>query len=300
MKLLREMKIEGFPRDYLYARIRCRRAALDLSGHSRWGGPEEPHTTLGAEYVWVYEQMDRRLRCLLLPVFEYLELRTLVIALRYMAAGDRSSMDKQLRLSLLHPQVLKLLKNAKKVALVTAGLERVLEKDRPYFRGLTETYLHQGPGGFEQALVGGCLQWGLSFPCSNPVRGFLLYMLDMRNLLALYKHLYWQVPVNPPLLTGGTLDIASYEKIWAERNLADLLVLMGKRAGLNYLPGVNDTEEYMLRGLTTSLKREGRDPLQPGLILDYLWRCQLTARKRALDLSYAELSAERAAEEVAG
>lgn len=300
MKLLHEMKFEGFPCDYLYARIRCRRAALDLSGHGSWGESGDPHTTLRSEYAWIYAQMDRRLRCLLLSVFEYFELRTLVIALRYMAAGDRSAMDKQLQLSLLHPQILKLLRESKRVAVVTAGLERLLAEEQPYFRRLAEIYLHQGPGGLEQALVGGCLQQGITCSHSGQVKSFLLYLLDMRNLLALYKHLHWQVPVDPPLLTGGTLDIPDYEKIWAERDLAGLLVLMGKRAGLKGHPEADGVEEFMLRGLTTNLRRKGQEPLQLGLVLDYLWRCQLTARNRGLHLADVELSAELPIAEVSG
>lgn len=300
MKLLHERKFEGFPCDYLYARIRCRRAALDLSGHSSWGRSGDPHVTLKSEYAWVYAQMDRRLRCLMLSVFEYLELRTLVIALRYLAAGDRPAMDKQLELSLLHPQILKLLRESKRVAVVTAGLERLLVEEHPYFKGLAEIYLHQGPGGLEQTLVGGCLQQGITGSRSGQVRSFLLYLLDMRNLLALYKHLHWQVPVTPPLLTGGSLDNKTYEKIWVKKDLSSLLMLMGKRTGLKGNPEADGVEQFMLRGLTTKLRREGRNSLQLGLLLDYLWRCQLTARNRGLHLAEVEMPIELSNAEVSG
>ncbi|MDT8419613.1 MAG: hypothetical protein RQ754_04225 [Desulfuromonadales bacterium] len=232
--------------------------------------------------------MNQRLRNRLLPVFEYFELRTLVIALRYLAAGDFSSMSAQLHLSLLHPQIIKLLRETKQVALLTAALERSLAEDYPYFNDLTATYLRQGPGGLEQVLVGCCLQHGIARSRSRQVWEFLRYLLDMRNLQALYKHIRWQVPVAPPILSGGEFLPERYEKIWQEKNLTDLLELIRKRAKRVDGPGEEGVEDYLLRGLSARLSRDGRDPLQLGLVIDYLWRCQLEARTRGLELAGAE------------
>ena len=300
MKLLHERKFEGFPCDYLYARIRCRRAKLDLTGHSSRDRSSDPHTVLRSEFIWIFNQMNRPIRFLLSPVFEYFELRTLVIALRYRAAGDLTAMDRQLQQSLLHSQILKLLGQGEPVAVMIAGLERLLTEEYLYFKGLSEIYLQQGPGGVEQTLIGGCLQRGIACSRSEQVKNFLIYLLDTRNLLALYKHLYWQVPIAPPLLNGGTLEHKDYGKIWVKRDLPGLLLLMGKRAGLSGNPEAEGIEEFMLRGLTIDLRRRGRDSLQLGLLLDYLWRCQLTARNRGLHLSDMELSARHSSSEVSG
>lgn len=292
MKLLRDIQTEGFPCDYLYARIRSRRSELGPGSRNLWSESGDPQVANRAEYVWLYTQMNRRSRHLLLPVFEYFELRVLVIGLRYLAAGDCAAMIGQLRSGLLHPQVFRLLQKESRIAEALAGLERLLATEQPYFHGLAEIYLQQGPGGVEQSLIGGCLQQGSICRRSRQVREFLRYLLDMRNLLALYKHLYWQVPVSPPLLTGGTLDLSVFEKIWKKKDLAGLLIVMGQRADIKGHPEAEGVEEFLFRGLSASLKRQGRKPLQLGLILDYLWRCQVKARNLGLDMAGVELSAD--------
>jgi len=288
MKLLYEIAAPGAPSDYLYARIRSRRAELDVREKSRWGRSADPRADLRLEYKWVYEEMNQQLRNRLLPVFEYFELKTLIIALRYMAAGDPSSMFAQLQLSLLQPQIIKVLRETKQVALLTAALERFLAEEYPYFSDLTKTYLREGPGGLEQVLVGRCLQQGIARSRSRQVREFLRYLLDMRNLQAMYKHLRWQVPVTPPILSGGGLSPAACEKVWAEKNLTSLLELIRKQAKLVDSPSEDGVEDYLLRGLSARLRRGGRDPLQLGVVIDYLWRCQLETRTRGRELAGVE------------
>lgn len=285
MKLLREIGLAGAPDDYLSARIRCRRATLDTSGRGSWAGPAEPRQALRAEYQWVYEQLNRATRQKLLPLFEYFELRTLVIALRYLAAEEHAAKRAQLQLSLLEPQLQKLLLASEQMTTVVSALERLLAADYPFFAGLAETYLRQGPGGLEQALLGGCLQQGVKHSRSRQVRALLVYLLDMRNLLAVYKHLHWQVLSRPPLLSGGELAPALLENLFGAGDLSGLLTLMAKRAGQTGNPETVGVEDFLLQGLSLRLQREGRDPLQLGLLLDYLWRCQLAARNRGLRLS---------------
>ena len=287
MKLLREIDTIGAPPDYLFARIRCRRAALDTSGQRSWRGPADPRQALRAEYVWIYRQLDRRLRRKILPFFEYVELRSLVIALRYLAAGEQAALQRQLDFSLLDQQLQSLLLGAERVAPVTSALERLLAAEYPFFVGLAEIYLRQGPGGLEQALLGGCLQQAVGRCRGRLLHQLMSYLRDMRNLLAVYKHLHWQVPSAPPLLAGGELDLSRCEKICATGDLAGLLELMKKFAGQPGNPEAVGVEAFLMQGLTNRLRRAGRDPLQPGLVLDYLWRCQLAARNRGLRLSGA-------------
>ncbi len=282
MKLLREITAAGAANDYLFARIRCRRAALDLSGAKPWGGGGEPQELLRREYLWVYRRMNARLRRQLLPVFEAAELRTLVLCLRYLAAEDYSAIGSLLKLSLLHPLLQRELRGAKRVTPLVATLERLLAEQQPEFRGLSETYLRQGPGGLEQALIGGHLQRSLNCCRLTVLKEFLRYLLDSRNLLAIYKHLRWQVPSGPPLLAGGDLSLAVCEKLWRAKDLNGLLSLIKKFSGQTGDPEQFGVEDFIFQGLSQRMHRAGRDPLQPGLVIDYLWRCQQATRKRGL------------------
>ena len=284
MNLLREVETAGVPDDYLFARIRFRRAALDTSGQGQWAGPADPHRALKAEHAWIYAQLNRGLRRKLLPFFEYTELGTLIIALRHLSAGDPVAMEAQLQFSLLHPQLRKFLMSTAKITPLIRQLENLLSKNNPFLNGLTEHYLRQGPGGLEQALLGGFLQQAAAQSRCQPLREMLHYLLDMRNLLALYKHLHWKVPTPPPLLRGGKLPPPITEKIWATQDMARLLELIQKRAGQKGDPEAPGVEDFLFAGLTRQMYRAGRNPLQAGLILDYLWRCRLASRKRGVHL----------------
>jgi hypothetical protein len=286
MRLLREIDAAGASCDYLYARIRCRRALLASSGHvsqdySVQGG-SDPHQALRSEHIRVYTQMGQALRQKLLPFFEYSEIHNLIIALRYLAAGDPAALNSQLHFSLLHPRLSKTLRAAERVSPLVFNLERLLADNYPFISGLTQTYLQQGPGGLEQTLLGGYLQAAVAKSRCQPLKTMLIYLLDMRNLLALYKHLHWQVPSPPPLLTGGELNLTDCQKIWGARNLPALLEMMRKRARQPWDPQAQGVEEFLFQGLTAQLRQAGRDPLQPGLVLDYLWRCQLSVRQQGL------------------
>lgn len=282
MKLLLEITTAGTSDDYLYARVRCRRAALDVSGTAPLGGGEDSQEKLKREFSWVYRRMSSRLRRQLLPVFEAAELRTLVLCLRYLAAGDRSAIGSLLTSSLLHPQLQRELLAAKRGTPLVATLERLLAEQQPLFGGLAEIYLRRGPGGLEQALIGRHLQQSLERCRPGALQLFLCYLLDMRNLLAIYKHLRWQVPQPPPLLTGGGLSPGRCEELWRARDLKALLQVMRKFTGLDDDPEQLGVEDFLLRGLSVRLQRAGRDPLQPGLLIDYLWRCRQTVRNLGL------------------
>lgn len=284
MGLLVEVPYVGASADYLFARIRCRRVNLCGDALQRRTGAVNPRQALLTEYRWVYKQLDRSMRLKLLPIFEYFELRLLVVVLRYLAVGERTAMTEQLQQSLFEQQVRRILLEADQVSIALCGLEQLLGADYPEFRGLTKLYLRQGPGGLEQALIGGYLQQALTRSKAKPVIRFLRYLLDMRNLQALYKHLHWQVPLAPPLLPGGTLELPFLEKIWREQDLGAFQTLLQKFARQSEPPQEQGVEDYLLQELSSRLRRGGRDPLQLGVVIDYLWRCLQSTREQGVKL----------------
>lgn len=282
MKLLIEIPYAGASSDYLYARVRYRRARLAHGGLLRSDSGYDPQQALLAEYHWVYRQLDVGLRRKLLPIFEYFELRSLVVALRFLAAGDNEGLREQLRQSLFQSEIVRSVMQANQVVDAVARLEQLLGEDYTAFSGLEKCYLRQGPGGLEQQLIGAQLKESLEQAKESRVREFLGSLIDMRNLLALHKHLRWKLPLAPPLLAGGSIDATLLEKIWQENDQSGLRAQLKKFTRRALPPEGYSTEEYLQYGLTDRLRNKGRDPLQLWLVIDYLWRCQETAREFGL------------------
>jgi hypothetical protein len=289
MKLLVEPKFPAPPVDYLYARLGWRGRALRGSA----AAPPDPHPQdrLRREYRWLYFRLAPELANKLLPLFEYGELRTLLLGLRYLAAGEEKSLNELLRQSLLQQQLQRTLLRAGQVVAGVASLEKLLAADYPEFRGLTETYLRQGPGGLEQQLLGGYLPRAIAASRSAPVAEVLGYLLDMRNLLAVYKHLRWRLPEPPVLLPGGRISVAAGQRCWRQQDLVALQQLVGKRSGLKEQFAAGGPEELLEQGLTNRCRQLAREPLQIGVLINYLWRCRQAAR------TLTPFSPERPAEE---
>lgn len=282
MELLRSIRPAETSADYLYARIRSRRARLLVGNLDERSVAARSRQTLRDEYHWVYTRLNRRLHDQLLPVFEYEELRTVILALRYLAAGDRSALQEVLSGSLLNRSLCRVLTDAPRVATAVAALERLLADVNPFCQGLTEVYLKQGPGGLEQAMNSGYLQQAVGKAGSQVVKMYFRYLVDLRNLLALFKHLHWQLPLPPPLIEGGEIDLSKFNRIWSGQNLAGVSELTRVLTGLDGDPFKAGIEETLCRGLEGRLRWAGRDPLQIGVLLDHLWRCRMNARQSGL------------------
>jgi len=290
MELLRTIRPDEASADYLYARIRSRRSRLEISGSDERSAGGEPRQMLRDQYHWVYRRLNRRLRAQLRPVFEYEELRTVMLALRYLAARDRSALAATVNGSLLNRSLGRAVTGSARVATAVAALERLLAEDYPFCRGLAEIYLKQGPGGLEQALNGGYLRQTVGRVRPPALRLYFRYLVSMRNLLALYKHLHWKLPLPPPLIEGGEIELDRFNRIWAEQDLPGVATLARKLTGRDEDPFQAGLEEMLCRGLAERLRLAGRDPLQIGVLLDYLWRCRMAARNRGLRINRSQAS----------
>lgn len=272
----------GHPADYLYARVAGRRSALVR----RWSPPPaappgvDPRGACRAELAWLWGSMNGGLRASFAPVFAYLELRTWLLCLRWRAAGEVEAVVALLEGSLLARPIRAALLRATGLDAAVAASARLLEELDPFFAGLPALHAEQGPGAFEQAVVERYLQRIRQIPLPPVIDGFFAYLVDSRNLVALYKHLRWGVRRRPPLLAGGTLAATRLEALWRAGQSAPLLQLAGDLADAR-VEGP-ELESALLTGLGRRLQRQGREPLQPGVLLDYLWRCHLQARNLEL------------------
>ena len=277
MKLLTPTQPAELPKEALLARLRCRRAAIDLRAANL--AAEAPSADV---VLWVYRRLNKRLRARLEPFLDLLAMRSLILALRYTLADETPSAA-VLNQSLLAGPLKRLVMKTEESETTIAQLEAVLVKDYPFVVGLTATYRRQGPGGVEQQLGDGILQHGLGRTGNDLLKAILRYLIDMRNCLMINKLWRWQVSKAPPLTPGGRYATASLQRIWASHDSDRLASLVTQMAG-KPLPSseVIGMEQCLLSGLTRFLRLAGRDPLGLAVIIEYLWLAQLAVHNQVL------------------
>lgn len=278
MKLLDSTKPAELPTEALLARLRSRRAGIDLLD------PVAAEATEAT--VWVYQRLNRRLRRRFEPFFELLAMRNLTLQLRYLLAGELPAFITNN--SLLAKPLRQLLANSVEDQDLIAQLEAALVSDYPFAVGLATSYREQGPGGVEKQLTDGMLVDALKRSRDVPLKRTLGYLIDMRNCLMLSRLWRWQVKQPPALTAGGNLDRNNLQRIWARHDSERLTSLTERLTGESLRNSKMDggvtigMEQAFLRGLTSLLRRLGRDPLGLAVIIEYLWRVELAVHNQLL------------------
>jgi hypothetical protein len=281
MQLLATTPPSELPTDALLARLRSRRAAIDLVAGKDVGAAP------GEVVAWVYRRLNRQLRKRLGPFLDLMAMRSLILALRYQLAEEEPPAA-VLQGTLLAWPLQEMLQLPEAEATV-AGLEAALVEHYPFVAGLAACWRSQGPGGVEQQLAVGILQHGLARSGRGIVSRTLGYLVDMRNCLVIRKFWRWQVNQAPQLIPGGTLPIEALQRIWATRAEDRLDGLVGKLAGTPVRsPAAVAMEQGLLNGLSRLLRRAGRDPLGLAVVIEYLWKSQLAVHNQVLRKTLGE------------
>jgi hypothetical protein len=308
--LLEQPAGEGYPAEYLLARIRGRRAKLIAARLAPVAG-ELPvpggmtataaREQLRAEFCWVYRQMNDELRQTFAPLFFWFELRTILLALRFRRAGERGKAVRLLSASLLAEPVRQALTEEGDPARLIDELAGLLATVAEPCRGLGDICRQQGWKYFEQGLVTCCLERMPGPPVHPLLREFFRALIDLRNLVTLAKQLRWQLKGPSAFIRGGELATTRLEKAREEGTPEGLAALLGSLPGMGAVPAVPGNPEPLLLGwLTRKLRALGRDPLGIGLVLDYLWNCSVEARRLGLLFHGQALDRETMAAELIG
>ncbi len=264
------------PAEALLARLRARRAGLELSD-AAGGGPAP------AEFIdWLAPRLGRALWEALRPCLEIEAMHLLLLALRHRLGGEPVPAG-LLRRPWLAADLAGLIDRPGEPRQVVARLEERLSGTCPFAAGLVAGYLRQGPGWVEQQLAAGVLGQALDRARAPAVRMTVRFLVDVRNLLAVLRHRRWQLRIPPPLLAGGELDAGILRRAWEAADAVQLRQLAGRLGGtapVDLEPRA--VERQLLGALTVRLRRAGRDPLDVGVVVDALWRCRIAARNRAL------------------
>jgi hypothetical protein len=308
--LLEQPAGEGYPTEYLLARIRARRASLvaarlspvpaELPGAGGMAATAA-REQLRAEFCWVYRQMSEELRKTFAPLFFWFELRTILLALRFRRGGERGKAERLLSASLLAEPVRRVLTEEGDPARLIDELAGLLATVAGPCRGLGDICRQQGWRDFEQSLANCCLERMAGPPVHPLLREFFRALIDLRNLVTLAKQLRWQLKGPSAFIRGGELALARLEKARDAGTPAGLAALLGSLPGMGVLPTAPGNPEPLLLGwLTRKLRALGRDPLGIGLVLDYLWNCSVEARRLGLLFHGQALDRETMAAELIG
>jgi len=307
----------GYPREYLLSRIRGRRSKLirnwralaaeaspaDHLASPQYQGFVRERTLDGMwrallrEHGWVRGQMDEAMRRVFAPYFLYAELRTVFIALRSLAGENAQKAGEVLEASLLAADMQDALRSGDAASAVE-GIEDILARVSPRFAGLAARYAAGGLRGVEQQLTAAFLQHVLTMPLHPVLRRFFVRLIDARNILALFKSLRFDERDPAAFLEGGTILPERLLELAERDDPFALLPLVRQATGITVTePDPTRLETALYRGVTKDLRREGRDPLGTGLILEYLWRCSLEVTNLSLliagkDLAREEIGAE--------
>jgi len=304
-ELLQSIKDRGYPTDYLLSRLRGRRIylirdwerllfssdPLEYLSSTRYGEFTAKESTEGVwqyllkEFQWVYFQMNRGLQDIFWPFLFYSEIRTLLICLRYKKRKAlEGNVERLLSFSLLSEGLKTLLKERELISVIE-GMEEVFISLSDRFRGLKDVFIKDGLKGLEQRLTATYLEHIVNSDVHPVIRGFFIYLIDSRNIITLHKHLRWSLSTPPSFVHGGSIREARLKEVIDKQDISGIGQLIYKLTSFMVeKPTATYVENSLLRGLTRFLRRRGRESLNVGLILDYLWRCYIEARNLSLIL----------------
>ncbi|HSP16560.1 MAG TPA: V-type ATPase subunit [Thermoanaerobaculia bacterium] len=298
---MRENAADGFPTDYLIARIRGRQTALisDWERLIALGGTQEEsdEQIWGAflqELEWLQVQMNRRLRDMFASLFVLFEIKTIVLCLRNKAAARTPEIDEMLARSLLANHIKAILRQPADVRSAVAMLADAMAVTSPAFRELDSAYAEGNLQGFENALMRIYLQEISTRRLQPVMKMFFILFTDLRNLVLLYKDLRWGVATSCPFISGGSIDAARLQEIARRRDTAALDDLVSNVTGVDTISAANESalETILLRSMTRKLLVMRHTDDGAALIVVYMWRIYVQARNLAVLHHGVDLDAE--------
>jgi len=304
-EILEEREEGGYPAEYLLSRIKGKRISLitdwepligDTALLESLGLPRYKELVsetsaaslwkcLLAGYRWVYFQMEKPLRDIFRPFFLYSELRTLFFCLRLRAAGEGVRIEQMLANSLFSKELRKTLMQSADVREMLEEIEGFFMPLSFRFRGLKDIYATEGFRGVEQHLTNRYLEFVMDSDLHPVIREFFTRLVDARNVIALYKHLRWELKDDPYFINGGSIKASRLRSILHREEIFEVVSLIRSLTGIDVqIPDPTGVENTLYKGMTRFLRKKGREVWGPGLILDYLWRCSVEAMNLSIIL----------------
>lgn len=280
--MLREAATDGFPTDYVVARIKGRQAALisdwepviDRTIPSE-GSDEAIWERFLREMAWLHAQMNANLRETFTPLFALFEIKTIVLCLRNKAVLRSGEVQRLLKRSLLSAEIQEILLRPIDLQSTMQALERATGAAANDDGNLAN---------FENSLMRTWLRNVIATRLDPVLQTFFTSFIDLRNVMLLYKELRWGVKRRIPFIAGGSIEPSRLEEIIAKRDNAALDALVRTVADprtVSVASTEGALETVLLRSLTrrvATLRRAG----DAGLIVAYIWRTYVQTRNLAV------------------
>lgn len=283
---MRQDATDGFPTDYLLARIRGRATALISDWQYLLAGGLAPDASderiweaFLAELQWLHAQMNRGLRAQFAPLFALFEIKTIVLALRNKAIRRTAQMERLLARSLLAGDVKESLLRAMDVRAAIAALSEPL----------ASVYDEGNLPAFEDALMRISLQDTAAKNLDPVMKEFFVLFIDLRNVMLLYKHLRWGIAEPSLFIAGGSVELPRLQEIHDSAGLDELVTSVTGIESAPAAAGEGALETILLRSMTRRLMKMRRMTDGAGLIVVYVWRLYVQTRNLAVLHHGAEL-----------
>jgi len=272
LDLLECPRQDGFPPEYLLARLGCREDFF--AERCQREGWENSRQLLAEEFRWLFVRMNWRFRAQMAPVLFSFELRTLALLLRLRIAGSDAEVSEVAARSLLAANIREVFSRRLPVAETLSKLAAILDFRVGAVSAFSESYRAGGAAGVERELSRSFRQALEKQNVPGPVRLFLADLLVCRNLLLAAKHRRWgldEISRPNPAAATGQIEIQRLLR----RVQAD--AAGGKRAGL--LQDPLRLEEAVREVLARVWRRShGQTSLEA--LLGHLWRLVVIAERR--------------------
>ncbi len=279
MEIFEGIENRGYPTDYLLSRVRNRRMLYKnfIAGES----PVEIWRHLSREYRWIYIQMNGTLRSIFRRFFIYSELRTIFMCLRY-KKGEYEKIKELLCFSLLSDDLKELLRGDPDMMTAIKGIEDAFLSISDRFGGLKEMFMKDGLRGLEQGSTNVYLENTIDSKLHHTIRDFFVYIIDSKNIIAVYKHIRWKMHDYPSFINGGSVKEARLRRIFERQDISGIASLVQKLTGI--ITDAVNIENSLLKGISRFLRKTAKDPLCIGVILDHLWGCYVETVETGITL----------------
>jgi vacuolar-type H+-ATPase subunit C/Vma6 len=322
VKLIKHPEDRGYPTEYLLARIRGRRTyfiddwnkivfhadPLTYLNSTHYGDFIRDHGVNGVwmrllkEYRWVYFQMNRDMREIFQSFFTYSEIRTLIACFRYKKErGTTAEIETLLTHSLLVKKIRAiLLMSPDSSSAIEAFGKKFISRQKTSDR-LETIFLDRGLAGVEEKL-NRLFFSDTDVSDQHPViKNFFSYLIDAKNIIALYKYLRWNISTDLQFINGGSIRTSILSGLLMSRDMVLLTGLLEKmiRKGIDEL-NASTIENILYSALTERIRSVAGTNEDVELILDYLWRSYIEAQNLSIILHSRNMERDTVREALTG